>query len=62
VKAAIEKDTGLRPPFALEAFSDLDEDVRQSIRRIQASPFIPNKESVRGFVYDVRAGQLREVT
>ena len=62
VRAAIEKDTGLRPPFALEAFSDLDEDVRQSIRRIQASPFIPNKESVRGFVYDVRTGQLREVT
>jgi len=62
VKAAIEKDTGLRPPFALEAFSDLDEDVRQSIRRIQASPFIPNKESVRGFVYDVRTGQLREIT
>jgi carbonic anhydrase len=62
VKAAIEKDTGLRPPFALEAFSDLDEDVRQSIRRIQASPFIPNKESVLGFVYYVRAGQLREVT
>jgi carbonic anhydrase len=62
VKAAIEKDTGLRPPFALEAFSDLDEDVRQSIRRIQTSPFIPNKESVRGFVYDVRTGQLHEVT
>jgi carbonic anhydrase len=62
VKAAIEKDTGLRPPFALEAFPDLDEDVRQSIRRIQASPFIPNKQSVRGFVYDVRTGQLREVT
>ena len=62
VKAAIEKDTGLRPPFALEAFPDLDEDVRQSIRRIQASPFIPNKDSVRGFVYDVRTGQLREVT
>jgi carbonic anhydrase len=62
VKAAIEKDIGLRPPFALEAFSDLDEDVRQSIRRINASPFIPNKDSVRGFVYDVRTGQLREVT
>jgi carbonic anhydrase len=62
VKAAIEKDTGLRPPFALEAFPDLDEDVRQSIRRIQASPFIPKKDSVRGFVYDVRSGQLREVT
>jgi carbonic anhydrase len=62
IKAAVEKDTGLRPPFALEAFPDLDEDVRQSIRRIQTSPFIPNKESVRGFVYDVRTGQLREVT
>jgi carbonic anhydrase len=62
VKAAIEKDTGLRPPFALEAFADLEEDVRQSVRRIQASPFIPNKESVRGFVYDVRSGQLNEVT
>src|SRR5919198_5281569 len=53
VKAAIEKDTGLRPPFALEAFANLDEDVRQSIRRIQASPFIPHKDAVRGFVYDV---------
>ena len=62
VKAAIEKDTGLRPPFALEAFSDLEEDVRQSIRRIQASPFIPHKDAVRGFVYDVRSGQLNEVT
>jgi carbonic anhydrase len=62
VKAAIEKDTGLRPPFALEAFADLEEDVRQSIRRIQASPFIPHKDAVRGFVYDVRTGQLNEVT
>jgi carbonic anhydrase len=62
VKAAIEKDTGLRPPFALEAFADLEDDVRQSIRRIQASPFIPSKESVRGFVYDVHSGQLNEVT
>jgi carbonic anhydrase len=62
VKAAIEKDTGLRPPFALEAFADLDEDVRQSIRRIKASPFIPKTDNVRGFVYDVRTGQLHEVT
>jgi carbonic anhydrase len=62
VKGAIEKDTGLRPPFALEAFSDLEEDVRQSIRRIQASPFVPHKDAVRGFVYDVRSGQLNEVT
>jgi carbonic anhydrase len=62
VRAAIEKDTGLRPPFALEAFGDLEEDIRQSIRRIQASPFIPHKDAVRGFVYDVRTGQLNEVT
>ncbi|HEX6675595.1 MAG TPA: carbonic anhydrase [Actinomycetes bacterium] len=62
VKAAIEEETGLRPPFALEAFGNLEEDVRQSIRRIQASPFIPHKDAVRGFVYDVRTGQLNEVT
>jgi len=62
VTATIEKETGLRPPFALEAFADLEEDVRQSIRRIQASPFIPHKDAVRGFVYDVRTGQLNEVT
>jgi carbonic anhydrase len=62
VKAAIEKDTGVRPPFALEAFADVEDDVRQSIRRIQASPFIPHKDAVRGFVYDVHTGQLNEVT
>jgi carbonic anhydrase len=62
VKAAIEEETGLRPPFALEAFGNLEEDVRQSIRRIKASPFIPHKDAVRGFVYDVRSGQLNEVT
>ena len=61
VKAKIEKETGVRPAFALEAFSDLDEDVKQSIARIKASPFIPNKSSVRGFVYDVRSGKLNEV-
>jgi carbonic anhydrase len=61
LKAAIEADTGLRPPFALEAFPDLDKDVRQSIARIKASPFIPDKTSVRGFVYDVGSGKLREV-
>ncbi len=61
-KSAIEQQVGLRPPWAAEAFSDLDEDVRQSIRRIQADPFIPVKESVRGFVYDVTSGELREVT
>ncbi len=57
----IESDTGIRPPFALEAFGDLDKDVRQSIARIKASPFVPHKEQVRGFVYDVKSGRLREV-
>jgi carbonic anhydrase len=61
-KAAIEKDTGIRPGWAAEAFPDLDGDVRQSIARIKASPFIPNKESVRGFVYDVKTGRLDEVS
>jgi carbonic anhydrase len=62
VKEQIREDTGIRPSFALEAFSDLDEDVRQSIRRIQASPFIPHKDTVRGFVYEVEKGTLRAVT
>ena len=61
-KASIAADTGLRPPWPAEAFTDLDEDVRQSIGRILADPFIPRKESVRGFVYDVSDGSLREVT
>ena len=61
VKAQIEADTGIRPPFALEAFGDLDADVRQSIARIKASPFVPNKDSIRGFVYEVETGRLREV-
>ncbi len=62
VKAQIEADTGLRPPFALEAFSDPEDDVRQSIRRIQASPFVPHKDKIRGFVYDVETGRLNEVS
>ncbi len=61
VKAAVQSDTGLKPPFALEAFGDLDTDIRQSIARIKASPFVPNKDSIRGFVYDVSTGKLREV-
>src|SRR5207249_11712302 len=60
LKAAIEKETGLRPPFALESFGDVAEDVRQSIRRVQANPFVPHKDSVRGFVYDVSTGKLNE--
>jgi len=61
VRKQIEKETGVRPTFALEAFPDLDDDVRQSIARIKASPFVPNKTDVRGFVYDVRTGKLSEV-
>jgi carbonic anhydrase len=60
-RASIERDTGIRPPWAAEAFGDLEGDVRQSIARIRASPFIPNKQSVRGFVYEVETGRLREV-
>lgn len=62
VKQQIQEDVGIKPEFALEAFSDLEEDVRQSIRRIQASPFVPHKGSVRGFVYEVETGRLREVS
>jgi carbonic anhydrase len=61
LKDAIERDTGVRPPFALEAFSDLDESVRRAIARIDASPFIVHEDCVRGFVYDVETGRLREV-
>ena len=58
----VQEDTGIKPEWAAEMFSDLDEDVRQSIARIKASPFIPRKNQIRGFVYDVHDGQLREVT
>ena len=61
-KQQIEEDTGIKPQWAAEAFGDLEADVRQSIARIKASPFIPNKDSVRGFVYEVETGRLREVT
>jgi len=60
-KKSIQDDTGIKPTWAAEAFPDLDEDVRQSIARIKASPFIPNKGSVRGFVFDVATGKLNEV-
>ncbi len=62
VKQQIEKEVGIRPSFALEAFSDLAGDVKQSIARIKASPFIPRKQSVRGFIYDVKTGRLSEVS
>jgi carbonic anhydrase len=61
-KASIEAETGIKPQWAAESFSDHDNDVRQSIARVKASPFIPNKGSVRGFVYEVESGRLREVT
>jgi len=61
LKSKIQAEVGIRPPFALEAFADLDEDVRQSIARIKASPFVPHRDQVRGFVYDVKTGRLREV-
>ena len=61
-KASIQEETGIKPEWAAEAFPDLDEDVRQSKARILASPFIPHKESVRGFVFDVATGKLNEVS
>ena len=60
-KASIQDETGLKPEWAAEAFDDVS-DVRQSIRRIKASPFIPHKDQVRGFVFDVATGKLNEVT
>jgi carbonic anhydrase len=61
-RRTIQEETGIKPEWAAEAFGDLDEDVRQSIARIEASPFIPRKGSIRGFVYEVETGRLREVT
>jgi carbonic anhydrase len=58
----IQEETGVKPQWAAEAFPDLEDDVRQSIGRIKASPFIPKKDSVRGFVYDVSSGGLEEVS
>lgn len=60
-KAAVEADTGQRPSWDSEAFTDLDDNVREMIARITSSPFIPEKDQVRGFVFDVATGRLREV-
>jgi len=60
-KAAIQEETGIKPEWAAESFSDIDQDVRQSIARITASPVIPHRDAVRGFVYEVETGRLREV-
>src|SRR5712691_4038263 len=62
VRAQIEKEVGIKPTWSAEAFRDLDEDVRQSIARIKASPFVPHKDLVRGFVFDVATGKLNEVS
>ena len=60
--AQLEEKTGSRPEWSSEAFTDLDENVRESIARIKGSPFIPNTDAVRGFVYEVETGKLREVS
>ena len=60
-KDSIQQETGIKPEWAVESFSDLETDVRQSIARIKASPFIPHKDAVRGFIYEVGTGRLREV-
>src|SRR5580704_9893039 len=61
-KGAIEAETGIRPPWAVEAFTDAAADVRQSIGRLKASPFVPHKDAIRGFVFDVATGRLNEVS
>ena len=61
-KASVAEDTGIKPPWAAESFSDPAQDVRQSMARIKASPFIPHTDSVRGFVFDVATGRLAEVS
>ena len=61
-KRSIQDETGIKPPWSAESFTDLDEDVRQSIARIKASPFIPLNDGMRGFVYDVATGKLNEVS
>jgi carbonic anhydrase len=60
-KGALEAETGIRPPWAVEAFADVAADVRQSVARLKASPFIPHKDAIRGLVFDVATGRLHEV-
>jgi carbonic anhydrase len=60
-KRSIQEETGLKPGWAAEAFPDLEQDVRQSVKRIVSSPFVPHTDSVRGFVFDVATGRLNEV-
>ncbi|MGO9385334.1 MAG: beta-class carbonic anhydrase [Mycobacterium sp.] len=61
-KRSIQEETGVKPPWSAEAFPDLAEDVRQSLRRIENSPFVTKHVSLRGFVFDVASGKLEEVT
>jgi carbonic anhydrase len=61
-KRSIQDETGIKPTWSAEAFADLDEDVRQSIARIKASPFVPHTDAIRGFVFDVATGKLNEVS
>jgi carbonic anhydrase len=61
-KRSIQDETGVKPPWSAEAFSDLVEDVRQSLRRIENSPFVTRHESLRGFIFDIATGKLEEVT
>ena len=61
-KARIQAETGLKPSWAGESFSDLDVEVLQSVRRIKASPFVPHTDQLRGFVFDVATGALAEVS
>jgi len=61
-KRSIQDDTGIKPSWAAETFTDLDEDVRQSIARIKASPFVPHTDAIRGFVFDIATGKLSEVS
>ncbi|WP_019819008.1 beta-class carbonic anhydrase [Saccharomonospora saliphila] len=60
-KDELEDDTGLRPPWAVEAFRDVEANVRQSAERVRRSPYLPHTDAVRGFVYDIRAGTLTEI-
>jgi carbonic anhydrase len=61
-RAELQADTGVAPEFAIESFTDLDAAVRQSILRVRRSVFLPHRDRVRGFVYDVDTHRLREVT
>jgi carbonic anhydrase len=59
---AREHSRGLRPDWSAQTFTDLEDDLRESIRRIRASPFIPHKDRIRGFIYEVESGRIREVS